>query len=122
MIKQCKKCGSKNLYLEPRVKGQDILTADMVALKCKSCGKWLKWCPKDERKYYYANTQQKQDTKWQKLKEWLEEIKLWNEKQMKEARLNLDYYIRAKSQNVFINKMLDKMQELEKGEKDGNNK
>lgn len=59
----------------------------------------------------------KQDNKWQKLKEWLEEIKLWNEKQMKEARLNLDYYIRAKSQNVFINKMLDKMQELE-GEKD----
>lgn len=71
MIKNCKKCGSKNLYLEPRVKGQDILTADMVALKCKDCGSWLKWCPKDERKYYYANTQQKQDTKWQKLKEWV---------------------------------------------------
>lgn len=73
MIKNCKKCGSKDLYLEPRVKGQDILTADMVALKCKDCGSWLKWCPKDERKYYYANTQQKQDTKWQKLKEWIKE-------------------------------------------------
>lgn len=71
MKKECKKCGSKNLYLEPRVKGQDIITADMVALKCKDCGSWLKWCPKDERKYYYANTQQKQDTKWEKLKEWL---------------------------------------------------
>ena len=58
-----------------------------------------------------------QKAMWNELKEWVEEIKLWNEKQMKEARLNLDYYIRAKSQNVFINKMLDKMQELE-GEKD----
>lgn len=63
MIKQCKKCGSENLYLEPRVKGQDVLTADMVALKCKDCGSWLKWCPKDERKYYYANTQPKQNYK-----------------------------------------------------------
>lgn len=53
MINLCKKCGSKNLYLEPRIKGQDILTADMVALKCKDCGSWLKWCPKDERKYYF---------------------------------------------------------------------
>lgn len=73
MKKECKKCGSKNLYLEPRIKGQDVMTADMVALKCKDCGSWLKWCPKDERKYYYANTNSKQDSKWQKLKEWLEE-------------------------------------------------
>lgn len=78
MIRECKKCGSKNLYLEPRVKGQDILTANMVALKCKDCGSWLKWCPKDERKYYYANTQQKQDTKWQELKEWLKKAILRN--------------------------------------------
>lgn len=63
MIKECKKCGSKNLYLEPRIKGQDVMTADMVALKCKDCGSWLKWCPKDERKYYYASTQPKQDDK-----------------------------------------------------------
>ena len=67
MIKQCKKCGSKNLYLEPRIKGQDVMTADMVALKCRDCGVWLKWCPKDERKYY-LNKQPKEDTKWQKLK------------------------------------------------------
>lgn len=52
MIKQCKKCGSKNLYLEPRIKGQDVMTADMVALKCKDCGSWLKWCPKNERQFY----------------------------------------------------------------------
>lgn len=76
MIKQCKKCGSKNLYLEPRIKGQDVMTADMVALKCKDCGSWLKWCPKDERKYYYANKQSKD--KWQKLKEWLKKAILRN--------------------------------------------
>lgn len=52
MIKQCKKCDSSKLYLEPRIKGQDVLTADMVALKCEDCGAWLKWCPKDERKFY----------------------------------------------------------------------
>lgn len=66
MIKQCKKCGSENLYLEPRIEGQDVMTADIVALKCKDCGSWLKWCPKDERKYYIHN--QPKD-KWQKLKE-----------------------------------------------------
>lgn len=69
MINLCKKCGGKNLYLEPRIKGQDVLTADIVALKCKDCGSWLKWCPKDERKYYYSNKQSKD--KWHKLKEWL---------------------------------------------------
>lgn len=101
MIKECKKCGSKNLCLEPRVKGQDILSADMVALKCKDCGSWLKWCPKDERKYYYANTQQKQDTKWQKLKEWLNEsISLMSD--------SANY--RQKEQLKFV---IQKMQELE---------
>ena len=60
MIKECKKCGSENLYLEPRVKGQDVLTANMVALKCKDCGNWLKWCPKDERQFYINK---KQDNK-----------------------------------------------------------
>lgn len=57
MIKQCSKCGSENLYLEPRVKGQDIMTANMVALKCKDCGSWLKWCPKDERQFYINKNQ-----------------------------------------------------------------
>lgn len=110
MINQCKKCGSKNLYLEPRVKGQDILTADMVALKCKDCGSWLKWCPKDERKYYYANTQQKQDTNWQKLREYLQN-------QITDLR-HID--IKTKTQSLRINdgvnwcrQVLCKMQELE---------
>lgn len=108
MIKQCKKCGSKNLYLEPRVKGQDILSADVVALKCKDCGSWLKWCPKDERKYYYANTQQKQDTKWQKLKEWLN-------KEADHVRYT-PYDCRSLSSDFelwHLNKILEKMQELE---------
>lgn len=69
MIKVCKKCGSKELYLEPRIKGQDCLTTAMVALKCKDCGCWIKWCPKDERKYYLN----KLPDKWQKLKKWLED-------------------------------------------------
>ena len=113
MKKECKKCGSKNLYLEPRIKGQDVMTADMVALKCKDCGSWLKWCPKDERKYYYANTNPKQDSKWQKLKEWLKEIKVSSEKQMKEARINTDYYTRASVQNLAVERVLQQMQELE---------
>lgn len=110
MVKECKKCGSKNLYLEPRIKGQNVLTADMVALKCKGCGFWLKWCPKDERKYY-LNKQPKD--KWQKLKEWLKEKKSWNERQLKEAPINTEFYIRVSVQDITINKVLDKMQELE---------
>lgn len=58
MTKQCKKCGSENLYLEPRVKGQDVITANMVALKCKDCGAWLKWCPKNERQLYINKKQE----------------------------------------------------------------
>lgn len=104
MIKECKKCGSKNLYLESLIKGQDVMTANMVALKCKDCDSWLKWCSKDERKYYYANTQQKQDTKWQKLKEWVKENKY---KQLD------DRYIDKLVDVVDVNCLLDKMQELE---------
>lgn len=102
MIKECKKCGSKNLFLEPRIKGQDILTADMVALKCKDCGSWLKWCPKDERKYYFHNTLKKD--KWQKLKEWINENKY---KQLD------DRYIDELVDVVNVKCLLDKMQELE---------
>lgn len=109
MIKECKKCGSKNLYLEPRIKGQDVLTADMVALKCKDCGFWLKWCPKDERKFYLKQPKDK----WQKLKEWVKEIKVSSEKQMKEARMNTDYYARASVQNLTVKRVLQQMQELE---------
>lgn len=99
MIKQCKKCGSKNLYLEPRIKGQDVMSADMVALKCKDCGVWLKWCPKDERKYYYTNKQSKD--KWQKLKEWL--------RKAGQGYMNDGFFDCAGA----IFEVIDKMQELE---------
>ena len=51
--------------------------------------------------------------KWQKLKEWLKEIKVSSEKQMKEARINTDYYTRASVQNLAVERVLQQMQELE---------
>ena len=51
--------------------------------------------------------------KWQKLKEWLEDKKGWNERQLKEAPINTEFYIRVSVQGITINKILDKMQELE---------
>ena len=102
MITTCKKCGSKNLYLEPRIAGQDILTANMVALKCKDCGSWLKWCPKDERKYYFHNTLKKD--KWQKLKEWINENRY--------EQLD-DRYIEELVDVVNVDSLLNEMQELE---------
>lgn len=103
MITTCKKCGSKNLCLEPRIKGQDVLTANMVALKCKDCDTWLKWCPKDERQFYLID-------KWQKLKEYLKN-------QITDLR-HID--IKTKTQSLRINdggnwcrQVLCKMRELE---------
>lgn len=114
MIKECKKCGSKNLYLEPRVKGQNVLTASMVALKCKDCGIWLKWCPKDERKYYYANKQSKD--KWQKLKEFI--IKKQEEYQAdiieQEMQGSIPNSISFYARYNLCNEIQKKMQELEK--------
>ena len=109
MIKECKKCGSKNLYLESRIKGQDVMTANMVALKCKDCGFWLKWCPKDERKFYLKQPKDK----WQKLKEWLEEkIKEYEPTYDEWMALNYDFYNKTNIQSVYKN-ILDKIQELE---------
>ena len=48
---KCKYCGSSELELENKTKFS-VMDAPQVALKCAKCGKWLKWCPKDERKYY----------------------------------------------------------------------
>lgn len=105
MIDKCKHCGSKELYLEPRVKGQDILSADMVALKCKSCGKWLKWCPKNERVNYLRI--EKPD-KWQKLKEILKRQIDTDSREFLETGFTVfKNYIAAE------NLILDIMQELE---------
>ena len=125
MIKECKRCGGKNLYLEPRIKGQDVLTADMVALKCKDCGAWLKWCPKDERVKYLKHTQSyehkpafcvfagddceymKIKERWNTLKEWLTE-KLYILKQEQ----------KAKKYSELLQIILNKMKLLE--QKEGN--
>ena len=59
---KCKYCGSENLVLEQRSKETNyILDANQVALKCADCGKFIKWCPKGDRKYYYANTVAQKD-------------------------------------------------------------
>lgn len=50
-IKTCPKCGSENLILESR--GElPIMDAQQVALRCADCGRWIKWCPKEERNLY----------------------------------------------------------------------
>ena len=57
-MNKCKYCNSENLILEPQVKGQDVMTANVVALKCGDCGKWIKWVTKEEanRIYFRFNT------------------------------------------------------------------
>ena len=55
-----------------------------------------------------------QKAMWNELKEWCEEKKIWNEKQMKELKINTDYYTRANMQYLIINRVIHKMQELEK--------
>lgn len=55
----------------------------------------------------------KEDTKWQKLKEWLEEKKIRNERRIKEAPINTEFYIRVSVQGITINEILTIMQELE---------
>ena len=104
MIKECKKCGSKNLYLEPRVKGQDILSADIVALKCEDCGFRLKWCPKDERKFYLKQPKDK----WQKLKEFIKTNIEDDEQEYEKSQMPM--FAHYLSVERFI---LNKMQELE---------
>ena len=51
-MENCKYCQSENLYLEPKNEADDVLTANQVALKCKDCGKWLKWVKKEDRRKY----------------------------------------------------------------------
>lgn len=51
--------------------------------------------------------------KWQKLKEWLEEKKSRNERRLKEAPINTEFYIQVSVQGITINKILTIMQKLE---------
>lgn len=105
MIKQCSKCGSENLYLEPRVKGQDVMTANMVALKCKDCGSWLKWCPKNERVNYLKIEEL---DKWQKLKEFIKTNIENDEQEYDESKMPM--FAHYLSVERFI---INKMEELE---------
>lgn len=126
MITKCKKCGSNNLYLEPRIAGQDILTANMVALKCKDCSSWLKWCPKNERVNYLKiqdetgqnGTNQDeigQDIKWQKLKEWLEsEINNCYHEIENYKGTDINHSVPYYRKKHYYEDILEKMQELEK--------
>lgn len=79
IVRKCKYCGNENLILEPRIAGQDIMTADQVALKCADCGKWLKWCPKDERKFYLKKVDKDQQ---------IAEFKAENEKLQQQLKDN----------------------------------
>lgn len=68
--------------------------------------------------YYLLYTRNKQELDqqkemWNELKEWLREIKTSSEKQMKEARIDTDYYTRASVQNLAIERVLKQMLKLE---------
>lgn len=59
---KCKYCNSENLVLEQQsFETNDILKANRVALRCGSCGKFIKWCAKEDRKWYLSNCDLKTD-------------------------------------------------------------
>lgn len=61
-MNKCKYCGSENLYLENK-SNKNIMELPQVALKCADCGKWLKWCPKEERHQYIKTKTNNEDHK-----------------------------------------------------------
>lgn len=75
---KCKYCGSSELELENKTKFS-IMDAPQVALKCAKCGKWLKWCPKDERQSYI--TLENSYKEYQELCR-LEEYERWADKEI----------------------------------------
>lgn len=50
IIKSCPKCKSSNLAMKIRGNEKDIMKANMVELRCDSCGAWLKWVPKKTKR------------------------------------------------------------------------
>lgn len=56
IIKSCPKCKSSNLSMKIRGNEKDIMKANMVELRCDSCGAWLKWVPKKERAIYLGKS------------------------------------------------------------------
>ena len=97
-LRNCKQCGS--------LEHENDLRDDL----CPNCyydvGRF-----KEEREKTKADN--KWLNKWQKLKEWLEEKKIRNERRIKEAPINTEFYIRVSVQGITINKILTIMQELE---------
>lgn len=50
---KCKYCNSENLILkQDSFETDDILKANRVKLICANCGKFIKWCAKEDRKWY----------------------------------------------------------------------
>ena len=56
IIKSCPKCKSSNLTMKTRGNEKDIMKANMVELRCDSCGAWIKWVPKKERAIYLGKS------------------------------------------------------------------
>ena len=123
---KCKYCGNEKLILENPTKDENILTADKVALKCANCGRWLKWCPKNERQQYIQN--KTQTDKWEILKNWLIEIKEKGIKYLAGDNKTMQLFLGRScrktelmlemcQETIFANWVLDKMNEIEtKGE------
>lgn len=79
MLQQkCNYCESRDLKLENKSKF-DIMEAPMVALKCATCGKFIKWCPKNERQFYL--TLETSHKEYQELCR-LEEYERWADKEI----------------------------------------
>ena len=100
-IKKCKYCESENLYLAPKNEGEDPLTANTVAIKCKDCGKWLAWCPKADRKLYAKNAQNSVET--QKVEQVIKEEKkseILPKKEPKVKEIILDFILEQR--NIVI--------------------
>ena len=114
-MNKCKYCNSANLILEPRVQGQDIMTADQVALKCDDCGKWIKWCPKDQRKYYIQATKQsKEKTEAGKSEELNARLVEEMELSAKRRQIIEELTIENKEQDKKIDKLEKQVEEKEK--------
>ena len=76
LVTECKYCGSKALYLQSKIEGQDVATADMVSLKCAMCDKWLGWCSKKDRKYYIGGVNFNKEEKVEEIPSQTETLKL----------------------------------------------
>lgn len=96
---KCKYCGSLELELENKTKFS-VMDAPQVALKCAKCGRWLKWCPKDERKLYIKTSSNRRYQYY------------WNEFDCKE--IVIDTYAKTKYEGceLIVDLLNDKDEEI----------